>query len=73
MSSFGVCRIVSKGGLKGVVGSKIYFKEFGPRAIIGTLSSWKGQFNMLLDATGVMSVREQVEYCEQNPTLGKKN
>ena len=68
----GACRIVSKGGLKGVIGSKIYFKEFGPRAIIGTLSSWKGQFNMLLDATGVMSVREQVEYCEQNPTLGKK-
>ena len=68
----GPVRVVTKGGGKIVIASKFHFEEFGPRTIVATLASWKGQFNMLLDSTGVMSVKEQVEYCNENPAMGSK-
>ena len=68
----GAARLVTKSlGGKMTIASPFTFSEFGDHAVIGNLSSWKGGLNMLLNHTGIMSVEEQVAYCEANPDVDK--
>lgn len=60
----GAVRCITKSlGGKMTIASPFTFEGFED-AVVANLSSWKGGLNMLLNHTGVMSIEEQLKYCE---------
>lgn len=66
----GPSRLVTKllGG-KMTIASPWQFDGFDDKTIIANVSTWKGGLNCLLAHLGVMSQKDQIKFCDENPDM----